>query len=114
MAASKSSIQVFTAQTTTTTSAAKDISTVYAATLFVDIIQSGTATTAANYQILESPDGGTTFYSGPVYTIGTVAASYDNKIALDPTTTTVKVIYVQQSGGTSSSCTAQIGTVTGI
>jgi hypothetical protein len=70
MAATKAAISVFSGQTTTSTSAAKDVSGVYGATVFVDIVQAGTATTAATYQVLESPDGGTTYYNGPVFPVG--------------------------------------------
>src|ERR1044072_3981453 len=114
MAASKTSISVFSGQTTTSTSAAKDVSAVYAATLFVDIVVVGTPTAAASFQVQESPDGGTTYYLGPVISTNLAAATYDFKYALDPTTDHVKVTFTQQTGGTSSTCTAQIGTVTGI
>src|ERR1044072_846116 len=113
MAASKTSISVFSGQTTTSTSAAKDVSTVYAATLFGDIVVVGTPTAAASFQVQESPDGGTTYYLGPVFSTSLAAGTYDFKYALDPTTDHAKVTFTQQTGGRRRPRPAQSGTPAG-
>ena len=86
----------------------------YAKSVYASIVQVGTATTAATFTIQQSPDG-STYYSGPTYTIGTAAATYTpGPIALDPTCASVQIVYTAQSGGTSSTATFQLGEVTGV
>lgn len=114
MPASKSAASVFSGVTASGTSTPVDCSTDYAQQLFVSIQQVGTATTGASFQIQWSPDGGTTYYNSAVYTAGLSAATYYWTIDIPVTATKVQVIYTQQSGGTSSTITAQLGQVTGI
>jgi hypothetical protein len=107
---------VLSAVTSTQTSSAVTTSGDYADTLFISIVQVGTATGAATVQVLESPDGGTTYYAAPtkLVTAGLLAGTYQSLIALDPTTTKAKVTFTAQTGGSSSTCTVQLNNVTGI
>lgn len=116
MAATKTSVTLLSAVTTTQTSSAQSTAGDYADTCFISIAQVGTATTAAQLQVQESPDGGTTWYqpSSKLVTAGLAAGTYYAEIPLDPTASGVKVTYTQQAGGTSSTCTVQLGQVTGI
>jgi hypothetical protein len=107
-------LTVFTNQTTTATSAAQDVSAAYAASLYVSIVQAGTATTAASFTVQVSPDGGGTFYNlTPAgFAAGLAPATYQWVIAIPADATHVKVAYTQQAGGTSSTLTAQIAEIT--
>lgn len=116
MAATKASSSLLAAVTTTTTSAAVDVSAHYADTVYGSIAVVGTPTVAAAVQVQESPDGGTTWYSPPtgLYSTALAAGTYYFRIPVDPTATRVQVVFTQQTGGTSSTCTVQLGEVTGI
>lgn len=102
--------------TTSGTSNAISTSGSYAATLYGSIVVVGTATSAATVQVQESPDGGTTWYASPtkLFTAGLTAGTYPLEIALEPTTTGFRVVYTAQTGGTSSTFTAQLAQVTAI
>jgi hypothetical protein len=116
MAATKANATLLSAVTTTQTSSPQDVSTDYAQEAFVKVVQVGTATTAATVQIQVSSDGGTTYYSPPtlLFTAGLAAATYDQVFILPASTQKVQAVFTQQSGGTSSTCTVQLGQVTGI
>lgn len=114
MALTKSGASILSAVTTTQTSSAVDVSGAYTDSIYVSIAQVGAATTAASWQPQWSPDGGTTYYNGPTYNAGTAAATYYWTIAVPPDADHIKVSFTAQSGGTSSTCTAQVGKVTGI
>lgn len=115
MALTKANSALLSSQTTTTTSSAHDMSAAYSASLDVSITQTGTASTAANWKLQLSVDGGTTYFDGPTYAAGTAAATYYwAGVPIPSEATHAKVAYTQQSGGTSSSCTAHIGKITGL
>ncbi len=114
MAATKANTTLLSAVTTTQTSSAADISTVYAADVYVSIIEVGTAATAASFIIQWSEDGGTTYYNSPVYSAGLAAATYYWTIAVPATADHVKIAFTAEAGGTSSTCTAQLGKITGV
>jgi hypothetical protein len=114
MAATKANATLLSAVTTTQTSSAQDTSGDYADDLYVSIAQVGTATTAASFIVQWSEDAGTTYYNSQTYTAGLTAGTYYWTISIPSTATNVKVAFTQQSGGTSSTCTAQLGRVTGI
>jgi len=114
MAATKTSTSILSAVTTTQTSPVVDCSTDYAQEVYVSIAQVGTATTPASFDVQWSPDGGTTYYTSATYSAGTAAATYYWVVSVPVTATKLKVDFTAQAGGTSSTCTAQLGQVTGI
>ncbi len=114
MAVTKGNLSVLSAVTTTQTSSAQSLTDAYAAGIYVTIVVVGTATTGASFILQWSPDGGTTYYNGPSYVAGLSAATYSWVIAAPPDATHVKVAYTQQSGGTSSTLTAQISKITAL
>ncbi len=115
MALVKSSSSHVSAQTTSTTTTATDISDAYRATIGVSIVQVGTATTAATFKVQVSQDGGTNYYdwTGDI-AAGTAAATYTWEIELPDATNRVRLVYVQQAGGTSSTLAAVVGKVTAL
>jgi hypothetical protein len=114
MAITKSVLSVFTTTTTTATSSTQTISGAYAADYYISIVQTGTATTGATVQPSHSPDNGTTFYNGPVYTAGLSAATYTWFVSIPSDATQTKLIYTTQAGGTSSVINAQISQITSL
>ena len=114
MPATKSSATLLNAVTTSQTSASQNVATDYAMDVYVSIVQVGTATTAASFFVTWTPDGSTTFNSA-TYTAGLTAATYSfPPVSLPPTAQSVTVTFTAQAGGTSSTCTAILGQVTGI
>ena len=110
MAAHRTVSTLLNAVTTTQTSGAADVSTGYGGTVAVKIVQVGTATTAASFVVMVSPDGGTTYYDIPgtgSFQAGTAAGTYDFLVDIPIGATKVEVSFTQQAGGTSSTCTAQ-------
>lgn len=91
-----------------------DCSGDYAQQLYYDLVQVGTATTAASIQVKVSPDGGTTWYLLTTVTFGTAAGTYDGVIDIPITAKSVEVVYSAEAGGTSSTLTIQLGQVTGV
>jgi hypothetical protein len=85
----------------------------YAQQVYVDLVQTGTATTAASFIVQVSPDGTTWFSLIPI-TAPTAAGTYDWVIDVPITAESVRIQYTQQAGGTSSSLTAQLGQVTAV
>ncbi len=116
MSVSKGSgTSVLSAVTATQTSSAVSTSGDYADSIYAKLVVVGTPTGSASFAILQSPDGGTTYYTGPTYSAPLVAGTYYfGPIALDPTCTKVEVSFTAQTGGTSGTFTAQLNNVTGI
>jgi hypothetical protein len=85
----------------------------YIQEIYLSIVQVGTASTAATFTPQWSPDG-STYYSGQTYTAPTSAATTTWVIAVPVTAEDVQIVYTAQSGGTSSTLTAQLGQVTGV
>ncbi len=85
----------------------------YVQEVYVSIVQVSTATTAATFTVQWSPDG-STYYSGQTYTAPTAAATTNWVVAVPVTAEDVQIVYTAQSGGTSSTLTAQLGQVTGV
>jgi hypothetical protein len=79
-------------------------------TIYGQLVQVGTATTAATIQVQESPDG-STYWSPPtkLITFPLAAGTYPFQIAVDLTAQDVQVVYTAQAGGTSSTLTMQLG-----
>lgn len=111
MAATKSASAVLTGQTSSTTSSAVSCATTYAQELYVEIVVVGSPTVGASFIVQWSPDGGTTYYNSQSYVADLTAASYYWTIQIPATATHVKQAYTAQTGGTSSTCTSQLGTV---
>jgi len=88
-------------------------STDYIQEVYLQIVQVGTATTAATFTIQSSPDG-STYFSGQTYTAPTAAGTYTWNLAVPASAQDVQIVYTAQSGGTSSTLTAQLGQVTGV
>ena len=116
MAATRSGSTVQASTASSTTSSAISVATDYAREIYISLVQVGTATTAATVQIQVSPDGGTTYYSPPIllWTAPLAAGTYNTVIVLPDTATHIKSVFVQQSGGTSSTVIIQLGEVTGV
>jgi hypothetical protein len=116
MAASKSSTTFTWASGSATASGTTNpisCSADYVQEVYVSIVQVGTATTAATFTVQWSPDG-STYFSGQTYTAPLGAATTAWVIAVPVTAQDVQIVYTAQSGGTSSSLTAQLGQVTGV
>lgn len=117
MAASRSNSTLLSAVTATQTSSPVDVSTGYGGTVAVSIVQVGTATTAAQFTLQWSPDGGTTYYQIPgtgAFQAGTAAGTYNFTVDIPIGAYKIEVAFTAQSGGTSSTCTAQAAWVSGI
>lgn len=99
----------------TTNPITTSVATDYAGAVWGSIVVVGTPTVAATVQIQESPDA-STYYSPPtkLFTAGLTAGTYSFAIALEPTAKAVQLVYVAQTGGTSSTFTAQLGEVTAV
>lgn len=91
-----------------------DVSGSYAATLYVKVVVVGTPTTAATFTPQFSPDGGTTWFSAFTYQTVAAAATYYWQVPVPADAQTFQLVYVAQSGGTSSTLTGQVGKVTAI
>lgn len=114
MAITKTNTTLLNAVTTTQTSSAQDTSGDYADDLYVSITQVGTATTAASFYLQWSDDAGATYHVSATYAAGLTAATYEWVVSVPVTATNVKVTFTAQAGGTSSTCTAQLGRVTAV
>lgn len=91
----------------------------YTKELGVSVAQVGTASTAASWCAQISFDGGSTYYdhagtSQAGISAGTAAATYSWTVPLPATSTHVRLVFVQQAGGTSSTLNAQAGSITGL
>ncbi len=115
MALTKSGVSHVSGQTTSTTTAATDISASYRSAIGVSIVQVGTATTAATFRVQVSQDGGTNYYdwTGDI-AAGTAAGTYTWEVELPDAANRVRLVYVQQAGGTSSTLAATVGKVTAL
>jgi hypothetical protein len=116
MALVKASVSHVTGQTASTTTTGTDVSASYRTMIGVSIVQVGTATTAATFRVQCSPDGGTNYYdeSGDI-AAGTAAGTYTwgpDSAVIPDAATHVRLVYVAQSGGTSSTLSAIVGKVT--
>ena len=116
MAISKTNTSHLAAVTTTQTSTAQDISGAYLAEMYIELTENGTRTTPATVQLQWSDDAGTKYYNGPTITGPITATSPDYTLAIPTTANRVKAAFTVGSGGTSttSTCTAQCGTVTAV
>jgi hypothetical protein len=81
--------------------------------IYVQIVQVGTATSAATFTPQSSPDG-STYFSTQTYTAPTATGTYTWVIDVPVTAEGVQIVYTAQSGGTSSTLTAQLGQLTGL
>lgn len=106
MALTQATLSVLSAVTTTQTSSAQALGDLQSLYVFITVV--GTPTVAAQFTPQYSPDGGTTYYNGPTYTTPLIAGTYYYIINLPSDATHAKVVYTQQTGGTSSTLTAQI------
>lgn len=114
MALTKTTTSHLTGQTSTTaTPTGTDISNAYRATAYIEIIQVGTATTAATVSVEVSTDN-TDWYSMGTFTAGLSAATYEWVVQLPDDAQYVRTPFTAQSGGTSSTLDVQIGEITGI
>lgn len=116
MAITKANTSHLAAVTTTQTSTAQDISGSYATEIYISLAENGTRTTAATAKLQWSDDGGTAYYDGPTYSGPLTSTTSYFTIAIPTTANRVKVAFTVGSGGTSttSTCTAQCGTVTAV
>jgi hypothetical protein len=115
MAASKTSAAV-TGRSTSGTTPAVSLSTVYRAALGVSIVQVGTATTAASFYVQVSHDG-TNYYDWAGskqagIAAGTAADTYTWEIELPDGASNFQIVFAAQSGGTSSTLAATVGELT--
>jgi len=116
MAATKSATSFTWASGSATASGttnAIDCSTDYIQEVYVSIAVGATPTGGATFVVQWSPDG-STWYSGQTYTAPIVVGTYAWPIAVPVTAQKVQIVYVNQSGGGSSTLTAQLGQVTGV
>jgi hypothetical protein len=105
---------ILSAVTTSQTSAAITTSADFADSIYAALVVVGTPTSSATWQIFQSPDGGTTYYGGPVYSAALAPGTYQWIIALDPTCTRARVQFNAQAGGGSGTFTAQLNNVVAI
>jgi hypothetical protein len=114
MAATRTNTSLFSGQTTTATSSAVNVATDYAREIYVSIVQVGSASTGASFYIQYSADGTNYNYQSAVFTCPTVAGTYNWSVQLPIGIEKVKMTFTAQSGGTSSTCTADLNEVTGV
>jgi len=100
--------------TTAGTSLAVSTTGDYADCLYLSIAVGATPTGGATFYVQQSPDGGTTWNSGPTYTSGIAVTTYYWQIALDPTCEKVQVVWVPQTGGGTSTINIKLGQVTAV
>lgn len=84
----------------------------YVQQVYVSIVVVGTPTAAASFVVQWSPDG-STFYGSPAYATSLAAGTYPWTIDLPSTAQAVQIVYTAQTGGTSSTLTAQLGQLSG-
>ncbi len=97
------------------TSNAVDISASYASAVDVQIVVVGTATGAASFTVEFSADGTNYRASVGPFSAGLAAGTYKfGPIACDPSQADVRIVYTAQTGGTSSTLTADVGKMTAI
>ncbi len=113
MAATKNADALLSAVTTTQTSSAVDTSTHYGDDIYAKLVVAGTPSTTATFTPQYSPDG-SAYYNGQTYSAPLVAGTYYWVVSVPVTAKNVKVDFVTQTGGTSSTFTAQLGEVTGV
>jgi hypothetical protein len=114
MPATRTDTSLFSAQTTGATSSAVDCSADYLREAYVSIVQVGTATTAASFYFLYSTDGTNYNYQSQTWSAGLAAATYNWQIQLPAGCKSVKMVFTAQTGGTSSTCTADLNEVTAV
>lgn len=101
--------------TTSGTSNGVDISGSYASEVDVQIVQVGTASTAAQFYVEFSADGTNYRSSVGPFNAGLTAATYKfGPIVCPPGQGSVRVVQTVQSGGTSSTITFDVGKVTAL
>ncbi len=110
MAATKGYSTLMSGATSSGTSSAAALSTTDSATLYVQIVQAGTPTAAATAQVQWSVDG-STYFDGPLLSTTLAAGTSQWTIAVPDDAVAAQVVYTAQTGGTSSTCTVQAGTV---
>jgi hypothetical protein len=98
--------QVLNAVAATGNSSSVDCSTAQFIGFDAYCVQVGTATTAASVKVQWSNDAGSTWVDGPTYTFGLTAATWGQQFAAQPSANLFRLVFTQQSGGTSSTCTA--------
>lgn len=106
MALTPGNVTMLNAVTTTQTSSAA--STGDLGEIYVEIVVVGTPSVAASIIPQFSPDG-TKYYNGPTYTTPLAAGTWPFIINVPPGCVNAKVAFTAQTGGTSSTCTAQLG-----
>lgn len=114
MAATRTQTSLFSGQTTNGTSSNIDCSTDYLREVYVKIVVVGTASTAASFSFAYSADGTNYTYASQTYSAGTAAATYNWQILLPSGFKKFNMVYTAQTGGTSSTCTADVNEVTAI
>lgn len=114
MAATKANVALLTAATSTTTSSLIDISTHYGDTINYSMVVVGTPSGAGSIQAQIKPAGGSNLYNfGPLITFP-AAGTFQGQIEIDPKAGSVQLVYTAQTGGTSSTLTAELAELTGI
>ena len=97
------------------TTNAVDVSDCYAAEVHVQIVVVGTASTAASFVVQFSIDNSNYRSQFGPYAAGTAAATYRfPPIPIPPGVNSVQLVYTAQSGGTSSTLTADVSQLTAI
>jgi hypothetical protein len=114
MAATRTNTSLFSGQTTTATSSNADVSASYLREVLVKIVVVGTATTGASFSFNYSADGTNYTYASDTYTAPTAAGTYNWRITLPGGFKKFNMAFTQQSGGTSSTCTADLTEVTAL
>jgi hypothetical protein len=116
MAITKANTSHLAAVTSTQTSTAQDISGSYLSEMFFSLTENGTRTTAATLKLQWSDDAGSTYYDGPTYSGPLTSTTTYFTVAIPTTANRVKAAFTIGSSGTSttSTCTAQCGTVTAV
>jgi hypothetical protein len=114
MALTKAATTLMNGVTTSTTSSAVDVSNSYSTTVGIEVVQVGTATTAASWKLNVSLDGGTDYFVHAEASAGTAAGTYTWTVDLPMAATHVTLTSTAQSGGTSSTFDAEVGEVTAL
>jgi len=85
----------------------------YVQEVYATIVQVGAASSPASFAVQWSPDGAT-YFAGESYAAPLADSTSSWIVSVPGTAEDVRIVYTAQSGGTSSTITAQLGQVIGI
>lgn len=114
MALTKAATTLASGVTTDTTTSAVDVSDAYRATVYYSMVQVAAATTGASMDVEVRPSAAGSYYVLTSIQFPAAAGTYQGAIELPDDIQDVRLDFVAQSGGTSSTLDAEVGEVTAL